>query len=324
MKISKNIIFNTIKITLASVVAIVIAMKLGLQYSTAAGIIAILSIQRTKRETINTALGRMLAFVSAMVIAFISFEAVGYNVAGFGIYLIFFIGICLVMGWNSAMAMDSVLITHFLAAGNMAPELIVNELLLFILGVGAGVIANMHLKQDVNTIKQLVEKIDEQMVKILMRMSEKILIEDKSDYNGGCFDKLKDCLYEAKTIALDNMNNQLRNPDMFDMEYVKMRERQCQVLNNMYKNIRFIRTTVAQAGKISVFLRQVAMEYNKDNTVEQLIEDFKLMDESMKNEPLPVERSEFEDRAMLYALLRQLEEFLNIKKEFADKYMEDR
>ena len=36
----------------------------------------------------------------------------------------------------------------------------------------------------------------------------------------------------------------------------------------------------------------------------------------MKSEPLPVSRSEFEERAMLYALLRDLEQFLRIKNEF--------
>lgn len=40
----------------------------------------------------------------------------------------------------------------------------------------------------------------------------------------------------------------------------------------------------------------------------------------MKEEPLPLERIEFEDRARLFALIRLLEEFLNIKKEFMKEY----
>ena len=36
----------------------------------------------------------------------------------------------------------------------------------------------------------------------------------------------------------------------------------------------------------------------------------------MKSTPLPVERNEFEDRARLFMLLRRIEEFLMIKKEF--------
>ena len=44
------------------------------------------------------------------------------------------------------------------------------------------------------------------------------------------------------------------------------------------------------------------------------------LDREMKEEPLPLERIEFEDRARLFALIRLLEEFLNIKKEFMKEY----
>ena len=38
----------------------------------------------------------------------------------------------------------------------------------------------------------------------------------------------------------------------------------------------------------------------------------------MKDSPLPVTREEFEDRAVLYGILMDLEYFLQLKKEFAD------
>ena len=55
--------------------------------------------------------------------------------------------------------------------------------------------------------------------------------------------------------------------------------------------------------------------------MDSLLDRFYEIDEGMRTEPLPAERSEFEDRAMLYSLLRHLEEFLRIKKEFANKYL---
>ena len=38
----------------------------------------------------------------------------------------------------------------------------------------------------------------------------------------------------------------------------------------------------------------------------------------MKDSPLPVTREEFEDRALLYSVLMDLEYFLQLKKDFAD------
>ena len=42
----------------------------------------------------------------------------------------------------------------------------------------------------------------------------------------------------------------------------------------------------------------------------------------MKSKPLPVERKEFEDRAMLFSLMRKIEEFVLLKIEFSEKFSE--
>ncbi|MBR1638174.1 MAG: hypothetical protein IJ688_02180 [Treponema sp.] len=47
--------------------------------------------------------------------------------------------------WISAMAMDSVLISHFLSFGKTSPAAIKNEVLLFVLGVGFGILVNLLL-----------------------------------------------------------------------------------------------------------------------------------------------------------------------------------
>lgn len=321
MKINKNILFNTLKITAASIIAILAAFALNLEFAISAGIVAILSIQPTKKETVKTAVGRFLAFLCAIIIAYICFSLIGFNVTAFSVYLLFFILICLMFKWNSAMAMDSVLITHFLSVGNMEYNMIINELLIFIIGVSAGIVANMHLRRDNVRIEKLKDDTDNQIKKILFRMSERILTQDITDYNGDCFNVLWDNLRKAQNLAETNYMNDLVAPDVFDVEYLKMRKEQCEVLYEMYKNVRKIKTTPVQAERISAFLKKVSEEYHKDNTVDDLMEDFHKLDNSMKNEPLPVERSEFEDRAKLFALLRLLEEFLELKMSFAKRFI---
>lgn len=318
---NKEILFNTIKITAAGMIAILAAFALKLEFAVSAGIVAVLSIQPTKKETLKTALGRFFAFLCALVIAYVCFWLMGFTTVAFGVYLFLFILVCLKFGWNSAMAMDSVLISHFLSKGDMGISMIINEFLIFALGTGTGVVANLHLRKDVVTIEELKEQADDQIKKILVRMSERIMTDDITDYNGECFQVLSNYLHKAKNMADVNYKNQFGQEDVFDMEYIKMRENQCEILYEMYKNVRRIKTTPIQAEKISAFLSMVAEEYHKENTVEDLLFKFHELDEGMKSEPLPVERREFEDRAQLYALLRHLEEFLEIKREFADRYL---
>ena len=319
-KINRTVLFKTFKIAAAAVVAILLAYILKLDNPLSTGVVAILTIQPTKKETFKTALGRFLAFLCALVIAFVCFKLLGFNILSFCIYLFIFVFICHIFGRYSAMAMDSVLISHFLSAGNMEVELVLNECVIFVLGVGVGLIANLHLKKNVNYIEELKDKTDSQIKKILSRMAERILDKDISDYNGQCFGELRNSIRNAKNVAEENYNNQLVNSDIYDKEYILMREKQCFVLYEMYKSVRHMETTPLTAQLISEFLKEVSEVYHKDNTAEELLKKFYELDESMKNKPLPVERTEFEDRARLYALLRNIEEFLMIKSDFSRKY----
>ena len=61
----KSILANTIKIAVAAILAILCAQALKLDFAVSAGIVAILSVQPTKKETLQTALARLLAFAVA-------------------------------------------------------------------------------------------------------------------------------------------------------------------------------------------------------------------------------------------------------------------
>lgn len=317
----KHILINTIKIVLAAVISILVAHFLGLRYQVSAGIVAMLTIQPTKRETIETAVGRFLAFIIALVIAFISFKIFGFTLSAFFVYLIIFILLCQVFGWTSAMTMNSVLISHFLTGQNMSLNAVVNEVLIFVIGVGTGILANMHLHKNVDYIEKLKDATDEHIKKILEQMSEKVMKNDDSDYNSELFFELREHIRMAKNVAEENYKNQLRREDIFDLEYIRMRDKQYQVLYEMYKFVRHLDATPITAKKISDFMREMSISYHRDNRCEELMEHFSEMDKYMKEAPLPVERNEFENRATLYGLMRHMEEFLQIKMEFVRRFM---
>ena len=103
------------------------------------------------------------------------------------------------------------------------------------------------------------------------------------------------------------------------MAYIAMRKRQADTLHEIYKHLSRIRTVPVTAGMLSSFFEKVSTQYSMDNTAEDLLKDFGVLDLWMKKMPLPRERSEFEDRARLFAVMRGLEEFLMIKKEYMDR-----
>lgn len=317
-----KIFFNTIKIAFSAIVAIIIALILELDFYISAGIVTILTIQSTKRETMITAIERFYAFMIALVIAYMSFFVFGFDVLAFGVYLVVYILVCQYKKWYSSMAVNSVLISHFLTFQSFSIDALLNEIGLFVIGVSIGILANMHLHKNVDYMNELKQKSDNQIKYILLRMSKRI-VNKVDDYDGNCFDELNDLITQAKTVSIENENNVLWHKDSFDKEYIKMREHQTQVLYEMYKTIRKMYTTPLTAHIISEFLEKIANEYSIENDCELLLEEFYCIDQEMKSVPLPKMRKEFEDRARLFSLLRLIEEFLQIKNTFSYKIYEE-
>lgn len=320
-KINRELMLNAVKMILAAVSAIVLAEMLELQHSISTGIVAILTIQPTKKETIETALGRFCAFIVSLGIAYICFSLLEFRIIGFFAYLAIYIMLCQFLHWQYAMTMNAVLISHFVVYGNMNAATVINELLIFVIGVGTGILANLHLRKKVDFIETLKREADEQMIEILHRMSERIINVDMTDYNADCFMDLRKHIRKAKNLAEENYLNQFNKDDRYDIEYIMMRDRQCHVLYEMYKNVRKLNSQPATAREISHFLQAMANEFHRDNDGLRLMKQFREMDIYMKSRPLPMERKEFENRARLFVLMRNIEEFIQIKMDFAQNHL---
>ena len=214
------------------------------------------------------------------------------------------------------MAMDSVLISHFLSFGKTGPAEIKNEILLFVLGVAFGILVNLLLHKKTDYIEELKKQTDNQIKQALHRMALRIQNPALADYNGSCFVSLNESIFTAKKQAEENYNNQFSKKDTFDSCYLDMREKQTKILYEMFKSAQALHTTPATAALLSDFLEKVSNEYHKDNDVKALLEELALIHNKMKAHPLPQTRTEFEDRANLFILMERLKEFLQIKHDF--------
>lgn len=313
----KKIIIDSIKVSMAVAVAIAIANILQLEYAVSAGIVAVLSIRPTKRETINLAVGRLLAFLIALLIAAVSYRIFGFTQLAFWIYIIPYVFICYLKKWTAAITMNSVLVSHFITHQSMDFSYILNEVLIFGIGVSVGILMNLHLHRKEEYIERLKTETDEQIIKILQVIAHRIQNKDATDYNTDCFRTLEHLLREAKNAAEENFNNQLRTKDKHDMEYIAMRQRQYNVLLDMYKTVKTLETKPHTAHVISDFFEKMAEEFHRENDGVATLEAFKEMDAYMKKQPLPTQRQEFEDRARLFIMMRYIEEFIMIKMEFS-------
>lgn len=306
---------KSLKIAVAALLAIALAGELGLKYSATAGIITVLSIQNTKRETIKSARNRALAFAGALVLAALFYSMLGFRLWAFAAYLFFFALICFLAGWQEAIAMDSVLISHFLAEQNMGTALLANEVLLFVIGTGLGILVNLHLHPREQEFSRLAEQVDMHMKEILRFLSRMLTPEGESRGTDG-FDCLAVSLREAGLQAAANYNNALFGETTAELDYIHMREKQSLILKEIYENIQSIPYLPSQAGMVSEFILNIEREFHRDNTVEQLLKELEQFLSQMQKQPLPEKREEFEARAILFYILMQLKSLLELKRNF--------
>ena len=307
-----------LKIAIGSAAAIFLADRLGLNYSTSAGIITLLTIQDTRRETIMIAAKRIGAFLLATVPAYGLFQLFGYHVFSFGIFLLLFIAGCMSLRLQDAVSINAVLATHYLMEKNMSFSLIGNEALILLIGAGIGTLLNLYMPGKSREIRAMQYQLEEDLRTVLLRMSEYIKKEDKSDYTGNCFDKLQTDIEDGKKQAFAYMNNTFFQESKYFIAYMNMREQQTVVLQDIYKKIINMRTVWPQTEQVSELLYETAVTFGESNNAKALLVTREELLSQMKDSKLPATRKEFEERALLYGILMDLEYFLQLKRAFAD------
>ena len=298
------------KIALGSVAAILLANALGLSYSASAGIITLLTIQDTARETITISIKRILAFLLAVILAYAVFYFAGYRVLSFGIFLFLFAACCKPLYLGNAVSTNAVLVSHFLTEADMSLSQIGNEALLLCIGAGIGTLLNLYMPGKVKEIRAMQRVLEEDMRNVLFRMAECMRKEDKSDYTGACFDKLFSDVSTGKKRASAYMNNTFFQESEYFIAYMNMRGQQCVVLQEIYKRIMSIRTVPPQTEQISAFIHEIGISFAEYNNAKALLRKLSMLLLQMKDSPLPVTREEFEDRALLYSVLMDLEYYI--------------
>ncbi len=322
MSIRREHWLQGVKMALGAAAAILVSQALGLQSSPTAGIITVLSILGTKRETLLTARNRLLAYLTALLIALVCFSLMGYTVLAFTVYLFLFAALCCGLGWPYAIAMVSVLTSHYMIAGAMTPALVLNETLLMVIGVGFGILVNLHLRADHSGIRERLNQVDDIMRRLLLLLAD--CLEDEGTAALPLareeLARLREAIDQAEALARRNIDNQLLHPSLYDIRYAAMRRRQCRMLAQALSAISQMNHSPAQQRQVRDFLRRIAEEYHRGNDVSGLLAVHADILWDMKQSPLPATREEFESRALLYAVLLRLEDFLQVKRQF---YLEE-
>ncbi|MCY6485243.1 aromatic acid exporter family protein [Clostridium aestuarii] len=312
----KFIGYRTLKTGIGASIAMIIAKQLGLEYAVSAGIITILSIQNTKKQSFKIALNRIGACILALFISSVFFRIFGYNEISFGIFLVVFIPAAVKFNIGEGIVVSSVLVTHLLVKQSVNIFLIGNELALMIIGIGVALILNLYIPSIEEDIKQDQIYIEETMKEILFRMAIALREHKVSLKEDNLFNNLEIRLNKALSRSYINFNNYFLLDASYYVYYMEMRRQQYEAIKRMKEHFQRFFMTYDQTIMIANFTEKVAHSLYEENTAEQLIDCLYILKDDFRKMSLPLTREEFENRAMLFQFLNDMEQFLKIKYEF--------
>lgn len=318
----RRIALKVLKIAVGSCLSIVLAEFFQLQYATSAGIIALLTVQDTRRGTITLTVDRFLSFLLSIFLIFVCFHFTGrLEWVNYGSYIFLMVTVCYYFDWQNAISVNAVMGTHYLMSPNYSLEFVLNELALILIGTGVAVAMNWKMPSSLQMIRKDMQKIEDDMQQVLKELALYLKGPKDSEQVWFDLDILETRIHEGLDRAHEQAHNTMAGEDLYYVEYMEMRLQQCAMLQTLRSRVWKIRELPRQAEIIGRYLEYLAYYVHEEEVPGEQMEKLSQIFGQMKSEPLPVTREEFENRAVLYHVLMDLEEFLFVKQRFAESGM---
>lgn len=316
------LLHRTIKLIIATVVAIYLADWLGLSYATSAGIIAILSILDTRKSSFKMARNRFYSTLLALTVATATFSLLGFEIWTLSIYLAIYVPLTYRFRWEAGIAPATVLVTHLMLETNLSPAFWGNELALFLIGAGSALISNVYMPSQDQQIQAYHVQVEDLLKQILLRF-EAFLLQGDGRNEAELINQLDQTLEEALKVVYLDRHNQVFHRTNYQVHYFEMRAAQSKILRTMAKTINKCFLESRENIILASLFERTAQQLSRENSAQDLLLDIELFHAMFRERPLPQTREEFETRATLFQLLHDMEHFIQLKVDFYQVYKEN-
>ncbi|KGX86855.1 hypothetical protein N784_03095 [Pontibacillus litoralis JSM 072002] len=307
--------YRTIKTAIGTPIAIWIAQMLSLTNFASAGILTILCIQNTRKRSIESASSRFAACLLAMMFSFAFFNIIGYNPLAIGIMLLLFIPTTVKLKVHQGIVTSSVIILHLYDSGDITSETLVNEFLLITVGIGVALLLNLYMPSLEAKLKKKQQLVEQNFAAIFREMAFYLRTGDQ-EWTGHEITITAEILDESKALAYRDVENRLFKGHHEYYHYFQMRQKQFDLLERMLPLISRIHNASGESMRIADFFEDLSKNIHPGNTAVLFLNDIKDMRKEFEQQTLPITREEFEERANLFTLLNEVEQYLIIKRMF--------
>jgi len=317
----KRYVHTTIKMSLASLMSILLAELIGLEYAVTAGILAVLSVQLTRRDSYTIAGKRLLDAILALILSGLMFYFLGYNVYIFTLFTVVFIALSFALKVQVGIVPSLVLASHLLLYGEFNFGLIINGLLLIGVAIIVTLVLNLIYPLNIKKTMQLyTDRVDALIKEDIALLAD--YLRDAAHQNA----------YHIKHQSIETELNQVLNAaklvdrdilfakDHLHMSYILMRDEQLNRLSRLFDLTKGLRMQHLHALVLSDYIAELSEDIGHQDKATLQLKKLNDLVAVYKTKPLPKTRIEFEVRSTLYQMLFELEAFLSSKIAFHARY----
>ncbi|MGL4763216.1 MAG: aromatic acid exporter family protein [Sarcina sp.] len=313
-------IYNlTFKMAISATISLALCDLLGIKYGTVAAVISILSIQSTRKKSFKVGVNRVIACSIGILLSAITYTFLGNNFLVFGLFILIFIPITNKLKVEEGMVAAVVLSNHVLIAESITYSLMLNEFAIMIIGIVVAFVSNLFMPSFSEKYKQDKLYIEVNFKTIISNMSTTLITTTVSLDEESLFYDLEKRLILSERTAYDIVNNKLLKTNTYYLDYINMRKNQFNIIKKMRKHFDRFYMPFEQTVLISNYTKKIANNMDECNDCTKLLDELDELRIGFKKMDLPKTREEFENRAQLIQFLNDLEDFLNVKREFMTK-----
>ncbi|MDG0789583.1 aromatic acid exporter family protein [Cohnella ginsengisoli] len=303
---------RVMKTALATVAAIYIAMLLHVDNPQAAGVLAILGVDTTRWRGIMTVYARFAASLIGLAVASAVFVLAGFYVWTLALYILIAFPLLTRFKMKEGIVTGAVIVFHLFHSEVVSWHTIRTELALLAIGLGSATAFNLaYMPKQRKSLESLRQTTEDMFVATLGELA-KFLRDPATVWNGDELLRAEAAIEEGLQAAKRSQENRLSRQDEPWLSYFAMRREQLDMIQLMMENIAFVSSSVPQSEAIASLLDRLIQDVRSEFYEGKAERALDALEREFKAMPLPATREEFEIRAALLHLCRELRRYLTV------------
>jgi uncharacterized membrane protein YgaE (UPF0421/DUF939 family) len=305
---------TVIKILFAFTIAILLAWLLALPGMVTTGILAIISIQPTKTDTVLIMIRRLISAAIGFSFALLVFELFGYTLLMYTIIGVVFTIFSYVTTLGVGVVPTLVLLGTLVGHGSYDPVVLFQTSLMLIISiVVSALVTFLYPSSATKALELYASKTDDVLKQMLTLFQTALTTPNNQIPYQDAFGELdttgKALISDAEITNKDFLFGQ----DNSLYAYLKMRQSQMNRVRRLFRLLQSIDVPTPFAQGILDFITELIPAIGAVDKATALRTQLLLLTKDYRQKPLPKTREEFELRAILFQMLFELDYFLSIK-----------